>query len=190
MLRVTNLVFAGKSLCAPIPGYRQRLCQLDKFSSAQMLRPRRKHSPALLYFPKTQKFNLSSCLTERIARYALIKHFGTLDNIKCFRLTNVVGVGTVEMEGRVRMDLFHEAAGSAFPEALIRYNPDIFNACVIRFQSMASPTANVFPTGRIVYTGFRSVAELERIHVLLSNVVAKCLVAAPTVLRKTRVRTI
>lgn len=34
MLPVTNLVFAGKSLCAPIPSYGQRFCQLNKFTSA------------------------------------------------------------------------------------------------------------------------------------------------------------
>lgn len=145
-----------------------------------MLRPRRKKSPALLYFPKTQKFNLSSCLTERIARYALIKHFGTLENVKNFRLTNVVGVGVVKMEGRVRLDLFHEAARSAFQKALIRYEPDIFNACVIRFQPKASATANVFSTGRIVYTGFPSITELENVHGQLINVIVNCVVADPT----------
>lgn len=181
MLRVTNLVFAGETLCAPIPCYGQKLCQLNKFASAFMLRPRRKRRPALLYFPKTQKFTLSSCLSHRIARNMLIKHFETLDNIKNFRLTNVVAVGSATEEGRrrVRLDWLCNAARIVFPKALIRYEPELFNACVICFDPKASPTANVFSTARVVYTGFPSITNVKRVHEHLCNVVRECLVEGP-----------
>lgn len=166
-VNVTNVVACG--LAAGKPLRAELLRPVNKFGSAWSFAPNDRHTTriSLLYFPKSNKFVISGAHSIVEALQEANKYFEVVLNIK---ITNIVGVGTLEKD--TPWDLNATATNLPFlnPAALITYEPERFCGLTYRpFGSKSNESINFFRTGKAVFTGFKTAEELQAEFVIFTR---------------------